>query len=152
LRAAKELEFKGDLKGALAAYDMVAKSADKNAEDALFAAARLRAKLADDAVALEAFRAYRRRYPEGAYAHIVAVHVLDLLVKRGDDREILDEANGFLVAYPNDLRAWRFRMARAAIAIKNGDCASGLRDLAAVPDPEAIPLRRRCEAAGSSDR
>jgi hypothetical protein len=150
--AAKELESKGDLEGALDAYDAVAKSADKNAEDALFAAARLRAKLADTDGALEAFRSYRRRYPDGSYARVVAVHVLDLLVKKGDDHEILDEANEFLVAYPNDLRAWRFRMARAAIAIKKGDCPSAVRDLDSVPDAEATPLRRRCQASTGSNR
>jgi len=150
--AAKELEAKGDLKGALDAYDAVARSAHKNAEDALFATARLRAKLADTDGALESFRSYRQRYPDGAYARVVAVHVLDLLVRKGDDFEILDEANAFLVAYPNDLRAWRFRMARAAIAIKKGDCSSALRDLASVRDAEATPLRRRCKGSTEPDR
>jgi len=150
--AAKELESKGDLEGALDAYDDVAQSAHKNAEDALFAAARLRAKLADADGALETFRSYRRRYADGAYARVVAVHVLDLLVKKGDDQDVLDEASEFLVAYPHDLRAWRFRMARAAIAIKKGDCPSALRDLASVPDVEAAALRRRCKASDESDR
>ena len=145
--AAKELEAKGDLKGALDAYDAVARSVDKNAEDALFAVARLRAKLADTDGALDALRSYRQRYPDGAYARAVAVHFLDLLVKKGNDPEVLDEATAFLVAYPNDSSAWRFRMARAAIAIKKGDCPSALRDLASIPDTEATPLRRRCNAS-----
>ena len=74
------------------------------------------------------------------------MHVLDLLLKKGDDRAVADEANRFLAAYPDDAGAWRFRMARAALAIKKGDCAAALRDLAFVPENEAGALRARCLA------
>jgi TolA-binding protein len=140
------------LQGALERYDALASSSEPYAEHALFAAARLRAKLGEKDGALEAFRSYRRRYPDGAYASVVSVHVLDLLLQRGDDREVLGEADAFLAAHPSDPRAWRFRMARGAIAIKNGDCAAALRDLASVPDAQAIPLRRRCAAPSPSSR
>jgi hypothetical protein len=72
------------------------------------------------------------------------VHVLDLLLAQGDDSAVLGEANRFLDAHADDPRAWRFRMARAGIRIKKGDCPSALRDLAGVPEREAKSLRDRC--------
>jgi TolA-binding protein len=143
---AKQREAAGDLHGALKAYEAVANSPDKDAEDASFAAGRLRTKLGDIDGALDAFRAYRERYPRGAYVRVVGVHVLDLLLKKGDDGAVRDEANRFLGAYPDDPGAWRFRMARASLAIKSGDCAAALRDLAFVPEKEAGALRARCSA------
>jgi len=142
--AAKQRESRGDLHGALSAYEGIATSSDKNAEDARFAVGRLRAKLGDTTGALEAFRQYRERYPEGGYARAVDVHVLDLLLAQGNDEAVLGEANRFLDAHSNDSGAWRFHMARASIRIKKGDCPSALTDLSSVPEREAKPLRDRC--------
>jgi hypothetical protein len=144
---AEQREARGDVKGALDVYEGVAESMGHDAEDALFAVGRLRAKLGDTEGAMLAFRTYRERYPGGAYARIVGVRVLDLVSKRGDDGAVVSEANAFLDAYPNDPGAWRFHMARAAVAIKRGDCAAALRDLVFVPDAEASSLRARCAAS-----
>jgi FecR protein len=142
--AAKQRESRGDLQGALSSYEAIAASSDKNAEDARFAVGRLRAKLGDTGGALEAFRLYREHYEAGGYARAVDVHVLDLLLAQGNDDAVLGEASRFLQAHPDDPRAWRFRMARASIRIKKGDCPAAMSDLSGVPEREAKPLRERC--------
>jgi FecR protein len=138
-------ERRGNLVDALVAYRRIAGSASADAEAAQFDVGRLELERHEEGAALEAFKACRQRFPKGSYARAADGQVLDILVARGDHDGTLAEATRFLVAHPTDPRAWRFRLARAAVRISRGDCFGGLADLEGVPTGEAVrALRLRC--------
>jgi hypothetical protein len=116
-------------------------------EDALYAEGRAQARRGDTATALRTFAIYRQRHgAHGAYARAVDVQVLDLLLGRGEKDRARAEADQFLVAYPNDPRADRFRLARAVLNAERGACMAALADIATLPDGDVTAsVRQRCD-------
>jgi hypothetical protein len=145
---ARKLESAGEYVEARAAYEAIVSSAGPNAEDAQFALARLAARRSDHAAVLAAVARYRRHFHEGRYARDVDVLSLNAHQESDDRPRVLAEAQAFLSRYPTDARAWRFRLARAALSANAGDCTRARSDLAQVPTGEAKrAIERRCRGA-----
>ncbi|HEX6765020.1 MAG TPA: hypothetical protein VF103_06070, partial [Polyangiaceae bacterium] len=134
---ARAVERAGDSTGALAAYQTIVDAHAENVDDALFAIARLRAQTGDQRAALAAAKSYRGTFPNGRYARDNDVLVLNAALALGEQALALGEAKTFLERYPNDPRAWRFRLVRAADRARRGDCAGARSDVETAPDGAA---------------
>lgn len=140
---ARRLEDAGKLAEAIEAYRAI--TSGPEAEDALYATARVLAASGDVDAADEAFRSYREHYADGRYARAADVHILDRAIARRDLDKVMSEANRFLAAHGTDPFAPRFLYARAAVRIRRGDCAGALADLGRVPrTAEVDQLRSAC--------
>lgn len=115
-----------------ACYREAAAGSDLDAENALYALGLLEQRSAGrGAEALEAFRAYQRRFPRGLLATEVALATLIELVHQHRDREALDEARRFAVAYPDDSRFSEVLLIRGDLLQRenaNVDAADSYRD------------------------
>jgi hypothetical protein len=143
---AKQRELGGDREGALAAYRQLAAGQGAFAEDALFAVIRMHAERGEHGITLATIDDYRRRFAAGRYGRDVDVRSLDAHQALRDDAATRREADAFLAHFSTDPRAWRFRLARAALLFRAGDCTAALADLRGVPDGEAkTRLSKACE-------
>lgn len=134
---AKRLELSGDRDAALAAYAQLSQEQSPFAEDALFAVIRLHLEKGAPRAALAAAGDYRRRFAAGRYGRDVDVRALDAHLALGDTAAAHREADAFLRDHPDDPRAWRFHLARAALLSRAGNCQAALADLRHVPGGEA---------------
>ncbi|HTQ02785.1 MAG TPA: FecR family protein [Polyangiaceae bacterium] len=131
---ARALERDGSIAEAASAYAAVASAGDADAEDATFALARLPAQHGDPNAALGAIARYRSAFPNGRYARDIDVLELNAHLAAHDETAALRDAETFLAHFPNDARAWRFRLVRGASRARAGDCAGAASDLERVPD------------------
>jgi hypothetical protein len=144
---ARSLERAGDAAGALDAYKSIVDAGAENVEDALFATGRLRAERGDQRAVLAVAKTYRDQFPNGRYARDNDVLALNAALALGEHALALDEAERFLDLFPNDPRAWRFRLVRAAARARRGDCAGARSDVEPVPDGAAKrSVLERCGA------
>ncbi|HEY0464580.1 MAG TPA: FecR domain-containing protein [Polyangiaceae bacterium] len=134
---AKSLERAGDARGALVAYVALAARASEVSEDALFSILRLHAAQGEHAAAQASVAQYRARFPNGRYARDVDVHALNLAVARADEASAQRECQAFLRRFPDDPRAWRFRLLQARERAAHGDCAQARELLERVPGSDA---------------
>jgi len=144
---AKRMELSGDRDGALTAYRRISGEPGTLAEDAQFAVIRLLAERRDHAATLTAVSNYRHRFAAGRYGRDVDVRALNAHLSVGDIAAARRAADAFLTSYPDDPRAWRFRLARASQLSQDGDCAGALADLRHVPDgAEKARIQKSCAA------
>jgi hypothetical protein len=144
---ARALERAGDAGSALAAYQAIVDGRGENVEDALFAIARLRAQQGEQRATLSAAKSYRSEFPTGRYARDNDVLVLNAELALGEQALALSEAELFLERFPNDPRAWRFRLVRAAERARRGDCSGARSDVETAPDGAAKrAVLERCAA------
>jgi len=134
---AKDLERAGDERGALVAYTALVADASSLAEDALFSILRLHAAHGEPAATQNAISQYRARFPSGRYARDVDVHALNLAAVQADQSAARRECEAFLSHFPNDPRAWRFRLVLARERAGGGNCVGALELLQSVPDSDA---------------
>jgi hypothetical protein len=144
---ARELERRGAHAEAIAAFEAIARASDAYAEDAAFALVRVPAQNGEPEAALAAAEAYRHAYPSGRYARDVDVLELGAHLALHDEHAALRDADEFLRRFPDDARAWRFVLVRAAGHARAGHCDLALRELASVPDGSAkASVLERCPA------
>jgi len=133
-RAARTLERSGEIAAATEGYRTVALGNGAHADDAAFAVARLAAEHGSPSAVQSAVADYRRTFPSGRYARDIDVLELNAHLARRDRPAALRDADAFLVRFPSDARAWRFRLVRAEEQARAGDCAGAMRELSSVPD------------------
>jgi hypothetical protein len=135
--SAKDLERSGATDAALEIYAKVANAGGRNMEDALFAIVRLRSQAGESHLALEATDRYRAAFPAGRYARAVDVHALNARLAQSDDAGVLQEAAAFLDAHGSDPRAFKFRLGRAMVLARRGNCRGALEAIEGVPQSPA---------------
>lgn len=133
-RNARALERAGAIAEATSAYGAIAHAPGPNADDAAFALVRLPAEQHEASGVQAAATAYRAAFPAGRYARDVDVLALNAHLALHDQGSALSDADTFIAHFPNDARAWRFRLVRAADRARHGDCNAAANELAAVPD------------------
>lgn len=147
-RAARDLERSGKLAEATSAYRAVVRAGGAEADDAAFALARLATERGSASAVLAALADYRQSFPAGRYARDVDVLELNAHLKRGDRPAALRDADAFLLRFPADARAWRFRLVRAEEQVRSGNCDAAARELASVPDG----AEKKAALAGCAER
>jgi TolA-binding protein len=111
-----ELAAAGQPREAVACYLAQAEGDGVVAETALYETARLRRDaLRDASGALDAFRAYRSRFPRGMLRAEADLSIVELLPKLNRHREALDEVGRLLAAGPGRERAAELRVLRGNI-------------------------------------
>lgn len=141
--AAQRLEASGARLQAARVYEQVASAGQTESEAALFAAARIYYGDGQHDRAYHLLRTYRSRYPHGSYARAVDVLVLRVLVAEENDTQVLRESESFLSRYPSDPRAQQFRLARARVWARQGNCARVKAELSHLPD-HRLELNKLC--------
>jgi hypothetical protein len=142
---ARALERSGALDRAISAYRAIASAPGPNAEDAAFALVRLPAERGASGAVLAAVAEYRAAFRAGRYARDVDVLELNAHLARRDTRAAARDADAFLADYPDDARAWRFRLVRGAERARAGECDAATSELARVPDgPEKTAALAPC--------
>jgi transmembrane sensor len=132
--AARALERSGKVAEAASAYRALARGGGGDADDAAFALARLSSDHDGPNAVLAAVDAYRQAFPTGRYAREIDVLELNAHLARSDRRAALRDAEVFLLRFPNDVRAWRFRLVRAGEEARLGNCEAAVRELDTVPE------------------
>ena len=130
---AKGLERSGNERAALVAYLELSTHPSAVAEDALFSILRLHASQGQRAAMQASIEQYRKRFPNGRYARDVDVHALNWATAEADAAATRRECEAFLSRFPDDPRAWRFRLVQARQRAAAGDCAQALELLQGVP-------------------
>ena len=132
--AARALEHSGKLDEATSAYRALARGGGADADDGAFALARLSSERGTPSAVLAAVADYRQTFPAGRYAREIDVLELNAHLARRDRPAALRDAETFLLRFPSDARAWRFRLVRASEHARQGDCNAALGELDSVPE------------------
>ncbi len=132
----RALEERGEYTAAAAELARAPQSDPKYADLALYSLGRLyQHRLNNPSGALEAFRSYRSRYPQGALLPEVDLAVLEIEAQSGDRKAALAESVRFLASHPASERTGEVHRLRGDLLSEAGECRVALGEYAQVSAP-----------------
>lgn len=114
---------------ALTHYEALAMGSGPWAESSLYEVGRLKLRsLSDPNGALQAFKEYQRRYPQGVLIQEAALSLIEAHLMTGDMDLATQTIDAFESTFPSSERLGDVRLLRANARRDNGDCARALVD------------------------
>ncbi len=148
---AQRIEKRGKIIAAARVYERLASQNGPHAGDALYALARIALRRSDANSARLHLAAYKERFSGGPYTQAVDVHLLNIHLSAKDDEAALSLSNHFLHTHSSDPRADKFRLVRASIQAKRGQCASAIEDVRTIqPSARTRQVRALCDVGGDA--